>query len=150
MDRLLPPAGRYAPLAHATNRLVSATRKVLVVGDVKAAMLQPRAVYASMFDTPHLVHWVRGSPSAGRLLVKFRQRGIDAVFYNVGGAIYLKNHFGHYRYTDAQRRVLRSFWERYLEPLHEIREGDDTVMGLYRVRRSPGPRLPLQLPGETS
>ncbi len=150
VDRLIPPPGRYAPLAHATNRLVGAHERVLIVGDVKGVTLRPVPWYPSMFDTPHLVAWAREAASADRLRVKFRQRGIHAIFYNVGGAIYLKNQFGHYRYSDVQRQVLQEFWERYLEPLHEIQEGADTVMGLYLVRRQPGPPRPLQLPGETS
>jgi hypothetical protein len=138
-DRLIPPPGRYAPLARAANLALDARERVLVVGDVKGALLKPWPVYPSMFDTPHLAAWVREADSSRRLMVKFRQHGVRAVFYNPGGAIYLRSHFGHFRYTDAQRRILLGFWERCLEPVHELREGSDLLMGLYRVRARPVP-----------
>jgi hypothetical protein len=148
MERMIPPAGRYAPAARAANGNLSRADRLLVVGDVKGVLLEPYPVYPSLFDTPHLVVLLRESGSADRLGVKLRQRGISAIFYNPGGAVFLKGQFGHFRYSPAGRRTLRDFWERRLAPVWEMREGGGVVMGVYRVAARPDSRRPLLLPGE--
>ena len=148
MERLIPPPGRYAPLVRAANREFHSRDRLLVVGDVKGVLLEPFPVYPSMFDTPRIVLMARESVSPERLRVKLRQEGIDGIFYNAGGAVFLRSQFGHFRYNPAIRRVLAGFWDRWLDTVEEMREDSRMVMGLYRVRGRPGPRRPLALPGE--
>lgn len=147
-ERLIPPPGKYAALARAANRLVEPGGKVLVVGDVKGAMFRPTPVYPSMFDTPHLAAWVREAESASLLRKKLRQGGVAALAVNFGGALYLKRQFGHFEFSPRERAVLARLGERYLEPLHEIREAGDLYMGLYRLRERPGPPVRIPLPGD--
>lgn len=146
--RLIPPADRLVPLLRAVNDALPDARAVLVVGDVKAPGLRARPLYPSMFDTPHLTAWLRESASAGRLAVKFRQAHADAVVFNPGGAVYLRAQFGHFTWTDRERRVLGAFWERRLVPVREMIDGGRLEVGGYRVLRAAGARRPLTLPGD--
>lgn len=146
VEKLVPPPGsvRLARLASSPE----AGGHVLVIGDVKAAEVAPRALYQSMFDTPHITAAVREEATSNRLAVWFKERGVGTVIYNRGGALYLKGQFGHFNWTSRERTVLKGFFERYLLPVREEKEKGETVMGLYRVAPRPGPRRPLPLPGD--
>ncbi len=147
-DNLIHPVGKYLPLMRFAAGRALKKGKILVVGDVKAPQAGHASIYPSMFDTPHVVEWVRESASAERMAVKFRQRGVSIIFYNVAGAAYLRERFGQYEYEGEQERILREFWERRLEPLGEIREEGRLLIGVYRFLERPGPSRSIPLPGD--
>jgi hypothetical protein len=146
-NALIPAPNLFVPMARASADLLGSGR-ILVVGDVKAAHISPRALYQSMFDTPHIEQAVRESASPERLDCWFRQRHISAVLFNPGGAAFLRTQFGHYRWTEREKSVLTRFWKTRLFPLREVRDGKDLGMGLYEAggRRGSGAGLPI--PGE--
>jgi hypothetical protein len=142
--RLIPPPSSYVPAARAAGAVLGKAGRVLVVGDVKGALLAPLPVYSSMFDLSHLEKWVDESGTPGRLAVKFRQAGISGVLYNPEGAGFLRRQFGHFSFTPARRKVLSSFWSAGLE-----KAWSGSVYTVFRVgglRR--GTRPSALVPGE--
>ena len=147
-NALIPAPNFFVPMARATAGL-PAGKRILVVGDVKAVKILPRALYQSMFDTPHIEESVRRVRSSGDLNRWFRQNNIGTVFFNPGGAVYLRSQFGHYQWTPRERAVLAGFWATRLYPIRETRNDGDLVMGLYEVGLRPGARVILPIPGES-
>ncbi len=134
-DRMIPPPGRYSPWAGAASALTPPGGRVLIVGDVKAVLVRPVARSQSLFDTPHLVAWLREARDAGRLAVRFRQAGIATVLYNAGGVHYLHEQFGEYALDPRQTALLRGFWASWLVPLRRLKGGPR--MELLGVRARP-------------
>ena len=147
--KMIPPSGKFALMMRRASRSFRASERILLVGDVKAVDLRPIPVYPSLFDTPQIVSWTREAVSARRLAVRFRQKGITGVFFNPGGAVYLKAQFGHYRYTGSQYNILMEFWQRRLEPVHEMREKGVLDLGVYRLTAGRAARRDLKVPGES-
>jgi len=146
---LIPPSDRYVPLAREAGTFTPPGRRVLVVGEVKNAWITAPALGQSMHDTPHLMAWVRESPSAERLAIRFRQANVGTVFYNAGEVAYFRRQFGQYALTSRQETVLRVFWAARLKPVRWLKTLPATVLYTVvppgtRVDSPPMPGWPVQ------
>ena len=71
------------------------------------------------------------------------------MFFNPGGAVFLRSQFGHYKWSPGERAVLARFWQSRLFPVREMKDGGDLVMGLYKTGYRTSGNISIPLPGET-
>jgi hypothetical protein len=112
--RILPPGGRYLP---AIERACAdaAPGRLLVLGDPKAFAAPGRVCWEFELAPSVLFALAETSPSAARIRVGLRQRGLTAILYSVGGMISMVRMSGAALSGPALER-LQAFWRDWAEP----------------------------------
>jgi hypothetical protein len=104
--------------------------KVLVFGDARGFYLERGYVASTVFNADPLVQWANASADGEALKTKIRDAGITHVVVNRAEVLRLQKT---YPFTEAGRRSLYGFWNKYTAKEFEVGATQDRWVIGYRL-----------------
>ncbi|MEK7475137.1 MAG: hypothetical protein AAB152_05825 [Candidatus Coatesbacteria bacterium] len=136
--RILPPGGRYLPAIERASA-VAAPGRLLVLGDPKAFGASGQVRWEFELAPSVLFALAADCPSAARVRIGLRQRGITAILYSVGGMISMVRMSGAALSGPALGR-LQNFWRDWAEPVWvDEHPAENCFYQGFRLRTRAGP-----------
>jgi len=139
--RVMPPAGRYIP-AIARGCGTAAPGRLYVLGDPKAFYAPGRTLWEFELAPSLLFTLATDCPSARRMRIGLKGRGLTAILYSVGGMISMVRMSGAGLSGPALDR-LQAFWRDWTEPAWTDEHPDEnSFYHCYTLRDRPGAFVP--------